>query len=140
MIGFMSSDKSMFDARHPSIGGCDERQGLGLGETGTALQLRRHQEANFSRYCYPVRFSTFQQNRPIADIRSGEGPKGALMAEWYFVWVEGLRGPVPQKWSSDGLWGQIGRQDVIVRFSLTDREAELPLDELARLHPIPVEK
>jgi hypothetical protein len=59
------------------------------------------------------------------------------MAEWYFVWVEGLRGPMPQKWSSDGLWGQIGRQDVIVRFSLTDREAELSLDELAKRHPIP---
>ena len=40
------------------------------------------------------------------------------MTEWYFVWVEGLRGPVPQKWSSDGLWGQVGRQDVIVRFTL----------------------
>ena len=42
------------------------------------------------------------------------------MTEWYFVWVEGLRGPVPQKWSSDGLWGQVGRQDVIVRFALSD--------------------
>ena len=50
------------------------------------------------------------------------------MTEWYFVWVEGLRGPMPQKWSSDGLWGQVGRQDVIVRFTL---------DELARRHPIP---
>ena len=44
------------------------------------------------------------------------------MTEWYFVWVEGLRGPVPQKWSSDGLWGQVGRQDVIVRFALTMRK------------------
>ena len=43
------------------------------------------------------------------------------MTEWYFVWVEGLRGPMPQKWSSDGLWGQVGRQDVIVRFTLTMR-------------------
>ena len=43
------------------------------------------------------------------------------MTEWYFVWVEGLRGPVPQKWSSDGLWGQVGRQDVIVRFTLMMR-------------------
>ena len=38
------------------------------------------------------------------------------MTEWYLVWVEGLRGPEPQKWSSDALWGQLGRQDVIVRF------------------------
>ena len=70
---------------------------------------------------------------------SDKGPKGAVMAEWYFVWVEGVRGPTPQKWSSDGLWGQVGRQDVIVRFSLTDREAELSLDELAKLHPAPRE-
>ena len=47
------------------------------------------------------------------------------MTEWYFVWVEGLRGPVPQKWSSDGLWGQVGRQDVIIRFALDDAEALL---------------
>ena len=45
------------------------------------------------------------------------------MTEWYFVWVEGLRGPVPQKWSSDGLWGQVGRQDVIIRFALDEAEA-----------------
>ena len=49
------------------------------------------------------------------------------MTEWYLVWVEGLRGPEPQKWSSDALWGQLGRQDVIVRFPLTDREADLSL-------------
>ena len=59
------------------------------------------------------------------------------MTEWNFVWVEGLRGPVPQKWSSDGLWGQVGRQDVIVRFALDDAEAKLSLAELARLHPVP---
>jgi hypothetical protein len=62
-----------------------------------------------------------------------------VMTEWYFVWVEGLRGPEPQKWSSDALWGQLNRQDVIVRFPLTEREAELPLDRLARLHPVPIE-
>ena len=59
------------------------------------------------------------------------------MSEWYLVWIEGLRGPEPQKWSSEGLWGQMGRQDVIVRFPLTEREAELSIDHLARLHPIP---
>jgi hypothetical protein len=64
--------------------------------------------------------------------------KGAVMTQWYFVWVEGARGPTPQKWSSDGLWGQIGRQDIVVRFSLSDREAELSLDELARLYPVPI--
>ena len=69
------------------------------------------------------------------------------MSEWYFVWVDGPRGPEPQKWSPDGLWGQVGRQDVIVRFQLTDREAKLPLDQLAKLpidqlaklHPVPSE-
>jgi hypothetical protein len=60
------------------------------------------------------------------------------MTEWYLVWVEGLRGPEPQKWSSDALWGQLGRQDIIVRFPLTDREAELSLDQLARLHSVPL--
>ena len=62
------------------------------------------------------------------------------MTEWYFFWVEGLRGPMPQKWSSDGLWGQAGRQDVIVRFALSEAETHLPLDELARRHPIPDRK
>ena len=71
---------------------------------------------------------------------SDPGTKSCSMTEWYFVWVEGLRGPAPQKWSSDGLWGQVGRQDVIVRFALTDQEAHLTLDELARLHPIPAGK
>ena len=59
------------------------------------------------------------------------------MTEWYLVWIEGLRGPEPQKWSSEGLWGQLGRQDVIVRFALTDEEAKLSLDRLAREHPVP---
>ena len=61
------------------------------------------------------------------------------MTQWYFVWIDGPRGPVPQKWSSEGLWGQRGRQDVIVRFTLTKDEAELSLDELAGLHPVPKE-
>ena len=61
------------------------------------------------------------------------------MKKWYLVWVEGLRGPEPQKWSSDALRGQLGRQDVIVRFPLTDREAKLTLDQLAKLHPVPIE-
>ncbi|MBR0796841.1 hypothetical protein JQ615_15705 [Bradyrhizobium jicamae] len=57
--------------------------------------------------------------------------------QWYFVWLDGPRGPEPQKWSPEGLWGQIGRQDVIVRFELTEREAKLSLDQLAKLHPLP---
>jgi hypothetical protein len=61
-----------------------------------------------------------------------------LMTEWYLVWIEGPRGPEPQKWSSEGLWGQLGRQDVIVRFALTDQEAKLSLDQLAREHPVPL--
>jgi hypothetical protein len=60
------------------------------------------------------------------------------MTEWYLVWIEGSRGPEPQKWSSEGLWGQLGRQDVIVRFPLTDQQAKLPLDQLAREYPVPL--
>jgi hypothetical protein len=60
------------------------------------------------------------------------------MTESYLVWIEGLRGPEPQKWSSEGLWGQLGRQDVIVRFALTRQEAKLSLDQLASLHPPPL--
>ena len=60
-----------------------------------------------------------------------------FMTDWYLVWIEGPRGPEPQKWSSEGLWGQLGRQDVIVRFPLTDKEAKRSLDELARQHPVP---
>jgi hypothetical protein len=78
---------------------------------------------------------------PREDSAPGRHTQPALesapMTDWYFVWVEGLRGPMPQKWSSDGLWGQVGRQDVIVRFTLSDEEKHLPLDELARRHPIP---
>ncbi len=61
------------------------------------------------------------------------------MTQWYLVWIEGLRGPEPQKWSADAFWGQPGRQDIIVRFPLADRETELPLEQLARLHPVPRE-
>ena len=60
------------------------------------------------------------------------------MTEWYLVWIDGPRGPEPQKWSSEGLWGQLGRQDVIVRFALTDGQAKRSLDELAREHPVPI--
>jgi hypothetical protein len=74
----------------------------------------------------------------VAHSAPADEHKVVPMTEWYFVWVEGTRGPEPQKWSSDALWGQVGRQDVIVRFSLTDQEAELSLDELARRHPIPI--
>ncbi len=61
------------------------------------------------------------------------------MTQWYLVWIEGLRGPEAQKWSSDAFWGQLRRQDIIVRFPLTNREAELPLEQLVRLHPVPRE-
>ncbi|HLG80493.1 MAG TPA: hypothetical protein VKY22_05720 [Bradyrhizobium sp.] len=61
------------------------------------------------------------------------------MTEWYLVWIEGPRGPEPQKWSSDALWGQLARQDVIVRYPLTDQEAKLALDQLTRRYPAPRE-
>ncbi|WP_334513805.1 hypothetical protein [Bradyrhizobium sp. AZCC 1693] len=86
---------------------------------------------------YRARPTTSFLNEAATHLVPDQAPRGAAMTEWYFVWVEGLRGPMPQKWSSDGLWGQVGRQDVIVRFALDDAEAHLSLDELARLHPIP---
>ncbi|WP_036049053.1 hypothetical protein [Bradyrhizobium sp. Tv2a-2] len=61
------------------------------------------------------------------------------MTKWYFVWIDGPRGPEPQKWSSDALWGQLGRQDVLVRFPLTDHEARLSLDQLIKRYPAPRE-
>jgi hypothetical protein len=82
-------------------------------------------------------FDGYNFSTSLVSPGSEQAPKGAEMTEWYFVWVESARGPVPQKWSSDALWGQLGRQDVIVRFSLTYREAKLSLEELAKLHPIP---
>jgi hypothetical protein len=59
------------------------------------------------------------------------------MTQWYLVWIEGLRGPEPQKWSADAFWGALGRQDILVRIPLSEREAELPIEQLARLHPVP---
>lgn len=64
-------------------------------------------------------------------------PYVSRMTEWYLVWIDGPRGPEPQKWSSEGAWGQLWRQDVVVRIPLTDREARRSLDELARAHPVP---
>jgi hypothetical protein len=77
-------------------------------------------------------------NFPAKDQLARRGNFRMLaMAEWYFIWLDGPRGPEPQKWSADGLWAQLARQDVIVRFALSDREADLTLDLLAKLHPIP---
>ncbi len=78
-------------------------------------------------------------NGAASDLVPTRSQKGPVMTEWYFVWVDGLRGPAPQKWSADALWGQVSRQDIIVRFPLPDREVELSLDQLAKLHPVPVE-
>jgi hypothetical protein len=59
------------------------------------------------------------------------------MTQWYLVWIEGLRGPEPQKWSQEAFWGALSRQDILVRIALSEREAELPIEQLARLHPAP---
>jgi hypothetical protein len=74
------------------------------------------------------------RSRAYVQQRSSRLP---AMTEWYLVWVEGLRAPEPQKRSADAFWGQLGRQDVIVRFPLTKEEAKLSLAQLARLHPAP---
>ena len=92
-----------------------------------------HERAYFNR-AMKVRVADPQPMAAVCALFPGHTP----MTDWYLVWIEGPRGPEPQKWSSEGLWGQLGRQDVIVRFPLTDREAKLSLDRLAKAHPIPL--
>jgi|SRR6266540_3004082 len=105
----------------------------GLPEASLNSGRSRHEPGGLSAF----EASRCLFNETAAHLVPGPSARRCSMTEWYFVWVEGLRGPMPQKWSSDGLWGQVGRQDVIVRFTLSDAEAHLSLDELARLHPIP---
>lgn len=56
----------------------------------------------------------------------------------HLVWVIGNRGPEPQKWSSLD-YGINGWRKNAVRavYPLTEAEADLPLDVLARLYPSP---
>lgn len=57
----------------------------------------------------------------------------------YLIWTAGLKGPEPQRWTdqpSDDYWGaKSGR--VLMVVPLTDQEAGMSLDELARKHPGP---
>jgi hypothetical protein len=56
----------------------------------------------------------------------------------HLVWVSGLRGSQPQKWSNlDYGIGGHKKNSVRAVYPLTAAEAELPLDVLARLYPAP---
>jgi hypothetical protein len=108
-----------------------------LDQRNEAVVIRLDEPRAINRHSPWQGVTALPESKPPAAPAPLE-PRDALMTEWYLVWIEGPRGPEPQKWSSEGLWGQLGRQDVIVRFALTDQEAKLSLDQLARLHPVPI--
>ena len=56
-----------------------------------------------------------------------------------FVWVRGMSGPVPQKWSSD-VWRQFTKVEILAEHKLSDEEWFLPIDQLAVRYPAPVAK
>ena len=49
----------------------------------------------------------------------------------YFVWINGLRGPVPQIWASDQVSGEGKSKPVLFKIKLTEGEKSLTLDYLA---------
>jgi hypothetical protein len=56
----------------------------------------------------------------------------------YFVWVSGLRGPEPQKWSDDLTVNQ-KPIPTLAKHVLNPLEANLTLNELANRYPPPTE-
>ena len=54
-----------------------------------------------------------------------------------FVWLTGLRGPEPQVWHDPPVGVAYLQDQVVARRRLTAAEAQLPLDALARLFPVP---
>jgi hypothetical protein len=55
------------------------------------------------------------------------------------VWVRGLRGPAPEKWTPDVTAGAIAGKIVLAERRLTEAESVLPLAELAERYPLPRE-
>lgn len=56
----------------------------------------------------------------------------------YFVWVRGLEGPEPQKWTAmDFGVGEWKRSLVLAYLELPESERHLPLSVLARRYPPP---
>jgi hypothetical protein len=58
------------------------------------------------------------------------------MSEFVLVWVQGLRGPMPQKWHRDMFAAHPSKLPKILhQHQLEDDEADLLLDDLSRRYP-----
>ena len=49
----------------------------------------------------------------------------------YFVWINGLRGPSPQLWTTDQVNGEGKSKPVLFKIKLSEGEKSLTLDYLA---------
>lgn len=55
----------------------------------------------------------------------------------WFVWVDGLKGPEPQKWFHDGVHSSTGKvQDCIVKRPMNSAEARMSIKSLAAKYPL----
>jgi len=61
-----------------------------------------------------------------------------LAAQFFFVWVRGLRGPEAQKWAElDFSVGNRQKERVLASRILSLEESKLGIDELERVYPPP---
>lgn len=53
------------------------------------------------------------------------------------VYLQGLKGPAPQLWQDDSVLGVTGEKTypVLQEHKITEKEAELSLDELMKIYP-----
>jgi hypothetical protein len=59
------------------------------------------------------------------------------MSEFVLVWVQGLRGPMPQKWHRDVFAVHPSKLPKLLdQQPLEDFEVDLSLDDLQRRHPL----
>ena len=59
------------------------------------------------------------------------------MAEFVLFWVQGLRGPMPQKWHQDCFAAHRSKLPKLLdQQPLDDFEADLSLDDLQRRYPL----
>lgn len=59
----------------------------------------------------------------------------------FFVWVQGLKAPMPQAWDYDfsrNPESQKLRTDILFKKELTFAESFLKLDQLAQVYPAPI--
>lgn len=55
----------------------------------------------------------------------------------YFVWINGLRGPCPQVWTTDSTDGHGKTKATLFKIKLTIVDQLLSLDRLAEKYPCP---